>query len=91
MHITHDQSLHQRFIKILGPNISKVDYKFRTDLSRLFNLVGSVFLKMDRELVNCRRLKKYTLKYKELEAELDSNMRRYEKYYLQAILSSKTL
>ena len=69
----------------------KLDYRFRADLNKLRRAINIIYIKIDQELVNCRRLNKYTLTYKELESEFESSIHRYEKYYLQAILSSKTL
>lgn len=43
----------------------------KSKMSKFYRNVSSAWNELDREFVNCRRLKKITLKYTELEVQFD--------------------
>ena len=66
----------------LGPNQ-------REDMRRLWRPARALWDELDRELVECRRAKKYTIKYKELEQQLVDALENIEQYLTFATLLTK--
>mgnify|MGYP003340771642 CR=1 FL=1 len=58
----------------------------RRDLGRMINHALELADRMDRELVNSRRLRRYTHEYGELERELESQIQTVSKYLVWAHL-----
>ena len=58
----------------------------RRDLGRMINHALILADRMDRELVNSRRLRRYTHEYSELERELEGQIRTVSKWLVWAHL-----
>ena len=56
------------------------DRRVRADLTIMLESVNKSTVTMDLEAINCRRLKKHTLRYIELEKRRDELLRNLEKH-----------
>lgn len=58
----------------------------RRDLTRMWRNSDEVWIEMDKELINCRRLKHLTIKYQELSSKLEELLNSLEQYVVFAKL-----
>jgi len=58
----------------------------REDMRRLWRPARDIWNELDREMVECRRLKKTTVKYQELEQDLSTRIDLMEQYITFATL-----
>lgn len=61
----------------------------REDMRRLWRPARALWDELDRELVECRRLHKPTIRYQELEADLIERLDLIEQYLTFATLLTK--
>lgn len=59
----------------------------KSKLWKFYNNCRTCWTEMDREFVNCRRAKKVTLKYTELEAQFVECIHTFEQWTIMAALS----
>jgi septation ring formation regulator EzrA len=62
---------------------SKVAYR---DLRKMLSSIDKIITEMSKEDVNCRQLKKTTLKYRELEAQANTSLSNLEQMVTFAAL-----
>ncbi len=71
----------------LADHVSSMDNMLaRRDLGRMLNAARNIATDMDRELVECRRLNRYTSKYVQLESKLEEQLRTISKWLTWAHL-----
>ncbi len=82
----HRQSL-AREIDSLEARVREIEHPLaRKDLERMLAHAKDLAVKLDRELVNCRRLGRYTNDYHKLETETQEQIRQAGKWLTMALL-----
>jgi hypothetical protein len=64
------------------------DWESQRTLRKMQLTCQSVYIEMDKEMVNCRRTKKLTPKYLELEESLNELVKSFDHFHTMAILMS---
>lgn len=59
----------------------------KSKMFKFYKTVSSAFSELDKEFVNCRRTRKITTKYTELEKKLDECVTVFEHYAVLAALT----
>jgi len=81
-----DEEITRRF-KRTSDAIAKIkDRQARADLGKLFRAANAVLTEMSREAVECRRNKKITVRYKELQHNLETALTNLEHHITFAAL-----
>lgn len=71
----------------LGRNISRVgDSLALRDLRRMYDVAENLYQVLDRELVECRRLGRYTSQYRNMERRLEDQLNTVGKWTTLALL-----
>lgn len=82
-----DQHINYRkHLDTLRIQIGKLKPEMRKDLLKMWNTLHTVYTELDKEAVNCRRLKRTTSTYKEIEAKLTTLFPSIEKRITLALL-----
>jgi hypothetical protein len=82
----HQQS-HRSEIDKIGDRVSDIENLLaRKDLTRMLKHAEGLLVELDRELVNCRRLHRYTNEYDRLEGQLLEQLRQTSKWLTMALL-----
>ena len=86
----HRQNYPEQFDQ-LGNRIAEIDNMLaRADLGRMINHAQDIWIKLDKALVDCRRLNRYTLDYEHTEAALVEQLRQTSKWLTLALLKYPT-
>lgn len=80
-----EQDLKARFDKAFF-NIVMLPSKHSRDLKRMWTNMANIRTEMSKESVECRRLKKTTVRFAELEAKLAESLDLVEQYLTYATL-----
>lgn len=62
------------------------DMRARTDLYKMYQNCKQIYIDLDKESVECRRLKRNTLRYSELETKLNKSIQEFEQWISFAAL-----
>jgi histidine ammonia-lyase len=82
----HRQNYPEQFDQ-LANRIAEIDNMLaRADLRRMINHAQDIWIKLDKALVDCRRLNRYTLEYQHTEAALVEQLRQTSKWLTLALL-----
>ena len=82
----HRQNYPEQFDQ-LGNRIAEIDNMLaRADLGRMINHAQDIWIQLDKALVDCRRLNRYTLEYEHIEAALVEQLRQTSKWLTLALL-----
>ena len=82
----HRQALAQEIVS-LEARVREIEHTLaRRDLERMLAHAKGLETKLDRELVNCRRLGRYTNDYHKLETETQEQIRQTGKWLTMALL-----
>jgi hypothetical protein len=80
------QALHNKLDECLTALHNTHDIRAKSTMFKFYKNCRITWIFLDQEMVNCRRLKKVTLKYKELEAEFLEHVHNFEQWHLMASL-----
>ena len=81
-HLDH----HRRLAQCLK-SIGKIDdIRARSTLFKIYHNVSQAYCEMDKEMVECRRTQRVTLKYTELETKFNQAVTEFEQWTLMATL-----
>jgi len=67
--------------------LKSMDMVAKSKMWKFYNTTRTAFTELDREFVECRRLKRVTLKYTELEHEYYECIRVFEQWVIMAALT----
>ena len=71
----------------LRNRIAEIDNMLaRADLRRMINHAQDIWIQLDKSLVDCRRLNRYTNEYEQTEAALVEQLRQTSKWLTLALL-----
>lgn len=62
------------------------DIRAKSSLSKFYYTVRSIWVEMDTEMIQCRRRKKLTQKYKELADKFDECVNNFNQWHVMATL-----
>lgn len=62
------------------------DIRARSDLYKMYQNCKNIYIELDKETVECRRLKRNTLRYTELEQKLNESIQEFEQWITFASL-----
>ena len=62
------------------------DMRARSDLYKMYQNCKKIYVELDQESVECRRLKRTTLRYTELEQKLNESTQEFEQWITYATL-----
>jgi hypothetical protein len=82
-----DSTLKQRLDTIFF-QIVEIAPGMREDMRRLWRPARALWDELDRELVECRRLNKHTIKYKEIEQDIIARLDIIEQYLTFGLLAT---
>lgn len=77
---------HDRLDLCLSAIQKTSDMRAKSALWKMYNNVRKTWVEMDREMVQCRRAKKLTPKYTELESKLITYISEFEQWVVMAAL-----
>ena len=80
------QELHDRLDACLTAMQNIKDIRARSTMFKFYKNCRITWVFLDREMVNCRRQKRVTLKYTELEREFLEHIHTFEQWLLMATL-----
>lgn len=80
-HLDYYKQLDQARLKI-----SQLPPQYRKDLLKMWHTVQDAYIAMDKEMVECRRTRRITSKYKDLEAKFQTLIPSLEKRITLALL-----
>jgi hypothetical protein len=80
------QELHARLDACLTAMQNIKDIRARSTMFRFYKNCRITWVVLDQEMVNCRRQKRVTLKYTELEREFVEHIHTFEQWLLMATL-----
>jgi len=81
-----DEEITRRFKRTSDAIATIKDRRARADLTKLFRSANSVLTEMSKEAVECRRNKKITVRYRELENNLETALTNLEHHITFAAL-----
>lgn len=84
--ISHSDEFHKLFWEIERAIQAVSNTAYSADLRKLYAAASNTYRDLDIELINCRRLHRYTAKYRELEERCQTELRMVSKYAMQALL-----
>ena len=84
IHQTHHDELDQCLVALQGITSMKT----KSTMWKFYNNVRLTWVELDNEMVNCRRTKRITQKYTDLEAEFAENIRIFDQWHIKASLMS---
>jgi hypothetical protein len=82
----HHKSNHDRLDQCLNAVNKTSDIRARSALWKMYTNVRKTWVEMDQEMVQCRRAKRLTPKYKELESKLTTYIAEFEQWLTMAAL-----
>ena len=85
MQETHE-ALYARLDACLASMQHIQDIRAKSTIFRFYKNCRNTWVLLDEELVNCRRQRRVTLKYTELEAEFLEHVHTFEQWLLMATL-----
>jgi hypothetical protein len=65
------------------------DIVIKSQMWKFYNTTRRCWTAMDKEFIECRKYKKLTLKYTELESNLDECVKEFNRWSLMALLTQK--
>jgi len=68
----------KRLMRCFAIVSSTSDIRAKSDLFKIYTNCKNIYTELDRESVECRRLKRTTVKYTELEQKLDKSINEFE-------------
>ena len=77
---------HLKMARLLGVVSSTTDMRARSDLYKMYQNCKKIYVELDQESVECRRLKRTTLRYTELEQKLNKSTQEFEQWITYATL-----
>ena len=86
MQEAHHQQLHARLDACLRAMQSIKDTRAKSTMYRFYKNCRIVWVFLDEEMVNCRRQRRVTLKYTELEAEFLEHVHNFEQWQIMSAL-----
>lgn len=72
--------------RLLGVVSATKDIRARSDLFKMYHNCKDIYTEMNKESVECRRLKRNTLRYQELEEKLNESIKEFEQWITYAAL-----
>lgn len=72
--------------RLLAVVSSTKDIRARSDLFKMYHNCKDIYTEMSRESVECRRLKRNTLRYTELEQKFNESITEFEQWITYAAL-----
>lgn len=67
--------------------LQRMDMVTKSKMFKFYRNVSKMWLEMDKEFVNCRRLKSITAKYTTLEQQYNEGIKIFEQWSLIAVLT----
>jgi hypothetical protein len=80
------QANHDRLDACLMVVQNTTDIRAKSTIWKFYNNCRIVWTELDKEMVNCRRQQRITLKYEELEAKLLESIHTFEQWAMMAAL-----
>ena len=78
----HEQTL-ARLLAIIS---ATKDMRAKSDLFKMYQNCKNIYIELDKESVECRRTKRKTVKYLELEQKLNESIKEFEQWITFAAL-----
>ena len=75
-----------KLTRLLAIVTSTKDIRAKSDLFKLYTNCKNVYVEMDKESVECRRLHRIIVKYTELEQKLNKSITEFEQWITFATL-----
>ena len=75
-----------KMTRLLAIVSSTKDMRARSDLYKMYQNCKKIYIELDKETVECRRLKRNTLRYTELEQKLNESTQEFEQWITYAAL-----
>lgn len=75
-----------KMARLLAIVSSTKDMRARSDLYKMYQNCKKIYIELDKEAVECRRLKRETIKYNELEQKLNESITEFEHWITYASL-----
>lgn len=72
--------------RLLAVVSSTKDIRARSDLYKMYQNCKKIYTELDQESVECRRMKRTTLRYTELEQKLNESITEFEQWITYAAL-----
>ena len=69
-----------KMTRLLAIVSSTKDMRARSDLYKMYQNCKNIYIELDKETVECRRLKRNTLRYTELEQKLNESIKEFEQW-----------
>lgn len=83
---THHQARRDELDKCLTTLQQTTNMVAKSTLWKFYNNLRLAWVALDTEMIECRRTKKVTLKYKEIDAEFASHYTNFEQWHIMAAL-----
>ena len=77
---------HLKLARLLGVVSSTKDIKARSELFKIYTNCKNIYVELNKESVECRRLKRETVKYRELEEKLNESINVFEQWITYSTL-----
>lgn len=84
MFLLHEQS--RKMARLLSVVSSTKDMRARSDLFKMYKNCKEIYNELDKESVECRRLKHKTAKFDTLEQKLNESITEFEQWITYAAL-----
>ena len=81
VHTQHKETVDQCFAQL-----QSMDIVAKSKMFKFYRNVSSTWTELDKEFVNCRRSRRVTPKYTDLELKLNDCIRTFEQYSIMATL-----
>lgn len=81
-----EKNYDKRLIRCLAIVSSTKDIRAKSDLYKIYSNCRNLYTELDRELVECRRLKHTTAKYQSIEQKLNESITEFEQWITFAAL-----
>jgi len=75
-----------KLTRLLAVVSSTNDIRARSDLFKIYTNCKAIYVELDKESVECRRTKRTTVKYTELEQKLNESITEFEQWITYAAL-----
>jgi translation initiation factor 2B subunit (eIF-2B alpha/beta/delta family) len=76
----------RKMARLLTIVSSTKDMRARSDLMKMYQNCKKIYLELDKESVECRRLKRNTIRFTELEQKLNESINEFEQWISYAAL-----
>jgi hypothetical protein len=77
---------HIKMARLLAVISSTKDIRARSDLYKMYQNCKNIYIDLDKESVECRRTKRETVRYRELEQKLNESITEFEQWITYAAL-----